>query len=330
MDLEEWEFLPDDGFLDFHEGGEKKNFLGKRNSDPKTVFNMNYFICPSPNNPKKIIEPSSPPGNSRLPSQLVTVPIHLEPPSGKTHHHDDELVVNEIITKVPIEINVLSPASPPNTADQDTVSKVFFKMKENEFVDMKMDSPKSGSRGFMPQIDTFQFEDKGETLESKSMSSPRMKVEKDLVLSKKNSMDCDANNIEEINWEETNGKLNIWKWSLTGIGAICSFGVAAATICVLFFGSQQRNNHLQHNHKLRFQIYTDDKVSNFPIAMLFNHRRSNTNFYMFEPYWINNICAYSFYDHTKYSKVNIVIILGFRNKRQVNLHMTIQQEHISY
>ncbi|XP_075638288.1 uncharacterized protein LOC142610369 [Castanea sativa] len=256
MDLDEWEFLPDDdGFLDFHDDGDKKNFLGKRNSDPKTVFNMNYFICPSPT-PRKIIEP---PRNSGLPSQLVPVPIHLEPPSGKARDDDEQQLVKQI-TKVPIEISVLPSASITEKinhmeADQDSVSQVFFKMKENEFVDMKMDSPKSGARGFLPQIDTFQFEDKGEALEGMSMTSPRMKVEKDMVLGKKSIMDCDAN-IEEVNWDESNGRLNIWKWSLTGIGAICSFGVAAATICILFFGTQQTN---KHNQKLRFQIYTDDK-----------------------------------------------------------------------
>jgi hypothetical protein len=269
MDLDEWEYLPDDAFLDFHEDGEKRNFSGKRNSDPKTVFNMNYFICPSPNSGKFI----EPPRNSRLPSQVVPLPIDWEPTScsvGKAR--DDDLVKG--ITKVPIEISVLPSAVISENikameADQDTVSQVFFKkMKENEFVDMKMDSPKSGARGFLSQIETgtFQFEDNGEALESKT--SPRMKIEKEMVMSKKSSidMDCDGSK-EEITWEETSGRLNIWKWSLTGIGAICSFGVAAATICIIFFGSHQRNKHHQQNQKLRFQIYADDKVSKFPVLL---------------------------------------------------------------
>jgi hypothetical protein len=297
MDLDEWEYLPDDAFLDFHEDREKRVFSSKRNSDPKTVFKMDYFICPSPNS-RKVMEP---PGNSRLPSQVVPLPIDWEPTSGGGGTaRDDDLVKG--IAKVPIEISVLPSAVITERikameADQDTVSKVFFKMKENEFVDMKMDSPKSGARGILPQIETFQFEEKGEALESKT--SPRMKIEKEMAMGKKSSidMDCDSNK-EEVSWEETNGRLNIWKWSLTGIGAICSFGVAAATICIIFFGSHQRNKQHQQNQKLRFQIYTDDKVRNFPLLLqilvtyfcfafsvsLCCHVIKYHTFYMFEPY----------------------------------------------
>ena len=60
---------------------------------------------------------------------------------------------------------------------------------------------------------------------------------------------------------DSSGGFNFWKWSLNGVGAICSFGFAAATICVLILGSQQRNNKIQQDQKIRFQIYTDDKVS---------------------------------------------------------------------
>ncbi|KAB1221172.1 hypothetical protein CJ030_MR2G012829 [Morella rubra] len=265
MDLDEWEYLPDDGFLDFHEVGEKRIYWSKRKSDPKAVFETDYFLCPSPTSRKTI----DPPGDSRLPSPLVTVPVpvHWEPMGGGTGKaQDDEPVM--AITKVPLEIGVAgSTAVPENTkapstgameADQDTVSQVFFKIKENEFVDMKMDSPKSGSRGFIPQSDAFQFEDKDEALES--ITSPRMKGEKELVMSKKSNVDVDCNSDkEEVNWEQNSGRLNIWKWSLTGVGAICSFGVAAATVCVLYFGSHQRNKQHQQNQKLRFQIYADDK-----------------------------------------------------------------------
>ncbi|KAG6693463.1 hypothetical protein I3842_09G002400 [Carya illinoinensis] len=251
MDLDEWEYLPDDGYLDFHAVGEKKTFCGKPNSDSKTVFNMNYFLCPSPNS-MKITEP---PG---LPGQVVTVPINLEPTSGIGKAPQDGEPVKGI-TKVPIEISVMRPVvilerpNVPNTvvmeADQDVVSHVFFKKKENEFVDMKRDSPMSSSRGFMPQIDTstFQFEDKGESLESKT--SPRTEAE--------NRDCCDSN--KKVTWEESGGSLNIWKWSFTGIGAICSFGVTAATICILFFGSHQRNKQHQQSQKLQFRIHSDEK-----------------------------------------------------------------------
>ncbi|KAF3442226.1 hypothetical protein FNV43_RR16142 [Rhamnella rubrinervis] len=268
MDLDEWEYLPDDGFLDYHADGEKKIFPSKRNnSETKSVFNMNYFICPSPNSMR-----TDPTGNSRVGSTNQLVPIQFEQPAlgkspeGGDHHHHQQLVKE--ITKVPIEISdvkstvsgkVLAPndcAGGNLEADQDTISQVFFKkMKENEFVDMKMDSPKSPTRsggGFVPQIDSgaFQFDEKDDHQGMETKSSPRMR---------NNLEAADAN--KEVNWDgdDSEGGLNLWKLSFTGIGAICSFGIAAATICILFFGNQQKNQQHQLNQKLRFQIYTDDK-----------------------------------------------------------------------
>ena len=204
MDLDEWEFIPADGFLNFREDAEKSIYF----TNSKSVFNMNYFDESLPNS-KKARE------NSRL--VPVTIPIQLKPTP------EPESVVKAGALE----------------ADQDSVSQVFFK-KETEFVDMKMDSPKSptSAMGFVAQIDAsaFSFDDKAEAV----------KAEKDLAMEERESGD---------------DGLNIWKLSLTGIGAICSFGIAAATICVLFFGSHQRNKHrLHNNHKIRFQIYDDDKV----------------------------------------------------------------------
>ncbi|XP_059647330.1 uncharacterized protein LOC132293743 [Cornus florida] len=255
MDLDEWELLPDDGFLEIHDDGGKMIFSRKYGSDQKSVFRMNYF---SPNSPKLGEKPEK----SRVPNQLVPVPIfQLEPPM-MNKAKDDE--VRKDTNKVPIEIKLV-PSMPSeqitaaNTAaveaDQDMVSQVFFK-KENEFVDMKMDSPRSGTRGIVPQIDVgaFQFEDKDQEKESKSFPS-NLKAEKE---------NLESHGEEEVNWEENSGGLNLWKWSLSGVGAICSFGVAAATICIIVFGGSQRNKQHQKNQKLRFQIYTDDKKIKHP------------------------------------------------------------------
>lgn len=240
MDLEEWELLPNDGFLDIHEDGGKK-FLPR---EDKNVFKMNYFICPSPTS-GKIDEP---PDGSRVSNQLVHVPIQLDPTIGTAT--DDE-----IFTRVPIEINIL-PAETIKApkkiealeADQDPVSQVFFKkLKENEFDDMKMDSLKSGSKGFIPYIDASVFQ--GEAIENNSNSVSKMKIED-------KNVDLGIKKEEEITWEGNTGGLNIWKLSFTGIGALCSFGFAAATICIIIF---QRNKQNQRNQKLRFQIYADDK-----------------------------------------------------------------------
>lgn len=260
MDIDGWEFLPDDGFLDLDhlhpDDGEGKVFSGRRNSDPdpESVFNMNYFKIESPK--------SSSISNLRV---LSPVPFQLEPSIYKATDDDDIEELFKGISKVPIDITLVPPPPPsipkkimdplPGVigsaeAEQDAVSQVFFKKTNtNEFVDMKMDSPRSGSRGISPQFDAggaFSFEDTiGEPLENKN--SPRKRSgRKDQVFWEDDSG----------NWEENSGGLNLWKWSLTGIGAICSFGVAAATIGIVIFASQQKNKNQQ---KLSFQIYTDDK-----------------------------------------------------------------------
>ncbi|KAK3198096.1 hypothetical protein Dsin_021511 [Dipteronia sinensis] len=259
MDLDEWEFLPDHGFLDLNnEVSDKKIFSGKHESSssskPSSVFNMNYFMCPSPTTTsKKILEPSTPPPPEKFSRKIgacqqhvVPVPIQLEPRfvNKKNLDADDDQMTEKKINKGP-DFGFGSNNNNNNNieADQDAVSKVFFKKKENEFVDMKMDSPRSPtSRNLMaPQLDAaggaFNFDDnKAEA--TMDPCSPRKN---------KSNMDSDANQKD----------FDLWKWSLTGIGAICSFGVAAATMCIIIFGTQQRN---QHNHKkLRFQIYADDK-----------------------------------------------------------------------
>ncbi|XP_011034386.1 PREDICTED: uncharacterized protein LOC105132521 isoform X2 [Populus euphratica] len=261
MDLEEWELLPHDGFIDYHEDGEKKTFGASKRSSPrrpKSMVNMNYFMCPS-----------SPPKHSRLvPNQLVPVPIQLEPTTtaGKDVPEGHVISNKEVISVVPIDQGAAVPSvimPVVKEADQDSVSQVFFKkMKENEFVDMKMDSPKSSSSkgGFVPpQIDagaTFKFEDQSDhqgyegdqELDATKICSPRIK-----------STGKESGTKGEVTWEEGGGGLNLWKLSLTGIGAICSFGVAAATICIFIFGSHQTNKQQQQKQKPSFQIYTDDK-----------------------------------------------------------------------
>uniref|UniRef100_A0A2P2MTE1 DUF6821 domain-containing protein n=1 Tax=Rhizophora mucronata TaxID=61149 RepID=A0A2P2MTE1_RHIMU len=295
MDLDEWEILPDEGFLDYHEDAEKKIIVtSRRSSNTKTVFNMDYFMCPS-----------SPPKKSRaVPNQLVPVPIQLET-ADTTGKEQEEKLLQEV-TKVPIDISEVPPAIMPKVkdailgskeADQDSVSQVFFKkMNENEFVDMKMDSPKSGTKAFLPpQIDaaagTFKFDGKSEVLDNK-VSSPRFKNEKEV-----------AKEEDKAIWEENTGGLNLWKWSFTGFGAICSFGVAAAaTICIMILGGHQKSKQQHQNPNFRFQIYTDDKVcyiSDFPIFLYSFSFHTQTHIFAY-------FCTLSI-DHVPFQQKHILI-----------------------
>ncbi|XP_057768753.1 uncharacterized protein LOC130988805 [Salvia miltiorrhiza] len=149
-----------------------------RNPAAAVVVHTNYFICPPP---PQFVETTA--------SRLLPAPDPDQP----------------------IQINIES--------DQDPISQVFFKkMKEAEFVDMKVESPKPSK--FEAKEDPCKF---------------------DAEMAIENEKDDGA---------------NAWKRSLSGIGAICSFGVAAATFCIIVFTNKHPHHH---NHKLQFRIYTDDK-----------------------------------------------------------------------
>ncbi|KAI4330590.1 hypothetical protein MLD38_028866 [Melastoma candidum] len=241
MDIDEWEILPMDGLIEFREGGDPdekifpQKFMGSY-YDPKGVLDTDYFRCPR--------------SNSRMPKQLVPVSIHLDPLIASTGNRETVLELPGKDDPVRIAERAMDP-------EQGMASKVFFKkMKENEFVDMKLDSPRSSSptsRGIVvPQVEAgnFQFDDGGENLVS--VCSPRKKPWKE-----PQDLDCDGHGAKEegVAWEGSKGGFNMWKWSLNGIGALCSFGFAAATICIFIMGSGHQNK----SQKIQLQIYADDK-----------------------------------------------------------------------
>ena len=238
MDTNDWEFLSYDSLYD-------------ASLDSKSVLDLDdYDLCTSPKF-KKASEASRN-FHPREPKQVIHIPIQLEPRIGKA---PDEGLVEQNTKDHHVEVPLV-PSSPTTIekikggileADYDTVAHLFSKIKEIE-------SPRSIGRGLLfpsPDIGALKFEDKGGEAQEIIMASPRMKIEKEIAT----IMDCG----KEVG--DSSGGFNFWKWSLNGVGAICSFGFAAATICVLILGSQQRNNKIQQDQKIRFQIYTDDKVS---------------------------------------------------------------------
>ncbi|MED6196030.1 hypothetical protein PIB30_043370 [Stylosanthes scabra] len=167
------------------------------------------------------------------------------------HHHHHHVPIIQLEPRI-----VVNNKATDDDDEEETVShNVFFNMKENsskknkndQFVEMKMDccgSPKYVSRGLWvspPTTPPPSIIDGGD-----EVKSPRMMM---MNKNKDEEEDSDSN---------SDGELNIWKWGMSGVGAIFSFGVAAATICVVFFGSAHHRNRI-HQHNIRFQIYTHDK-----------------------------------------------------------------------
>ncbi|MCD7449323.1 hypothetical protein HAX54_051264 [Datura stramonium] len=210
MDLQEWELLSDNGLLEV------------LHDDRGKFLPMGYAS-----------------DSKRVPNQLVIPLLIQQEPSIQKPQEDDE-VIKEVITKVPVEgATVLQD-------EEDKVSQVFFKkMKETEFENMKLDSPKfSNKTTSISQIDSmnFPFEDKAEVLE----------VEKESVIKER-----------DTNEENNNGGINLWNWRLTGVGAICSFGFAAAAAVAtifIFIGKHQKQKQHKQNQKLKFQFSDDKKI----------------------------------------------------------------------
>ncbi|EOA31259.1 hypothetical protein CARUB_v10014432mg [Capsella rubella] len=192
---------------------------------------MDYFLCPSSTQ-------DPPPRSIVVPKKLIQVPIAWEP------------VLDQDNTKTPNNPG-LDPDDSKQTLSTDSVPspRVSFKItKETEFADMKIDPP-SRITSPLPQIDD-DDDDLSKPTALEGGDDVRYKTE---VTLEEEDNDIDGSNNGE--------RLNLWKAGLNGIGAICSFGVAAAaaTVCVFFLG---HNNNIKisknKNQMLRFQFYSDD------------------------------------------------------------------------
>ncbi|XP_010524981.1 PREDICTED: uncharacterized protein LOC104802870 [Tarenaya hassleriana] len=224
MDLGEWELLSNgfdhdhDEYHDDEDGVMIRNTKRNPNPNAKNLLDMEYFICPSQDPPKQT-EPSRRSGV--VPTRLLQAPMTWEPifSTDGTDRED---------TKLTYDVSVVAPMKILKNPD--------LGFSENEFVDMKIDPTTVTSP--LPQIDL-------KPLESMDIGSEG--EEGDLRI-KKESWDGD------LIRGKGDQKLNLLKLGLTGIGAICSFGAAAAaaTVCVFLSGNNK-------NQMLRFHIYSDDK-----------------------------------------------------------------------
>ncbi|CAH8313671.1 unnamed protein product [Eruca vesicaria subsp. sativa] len=224
MDLEDWELLPRHPNED-HDEDHEADIEIVRNTEKG--FDMDYFICPTQEDPVGKTEFHQ--RSSVVPTKLLQVPITWEPVNNveDTNHNKNQ-----------------DPSSPRIT---------FKTAKENGFVDMKIDLPVRLTSP-LPQNDE-KHSVSGGVLAKEYYDEMGTEVKEGSDLRSKKGVDWDEK--ENICGE----KMNLWKMSLHGMGAICSFGVAAAvtTFCVFFLG---HNNSIQgcrnKNKILRFQIYADD------------------------------------------------------------------------
>lgn len=218
MDLEDegWVSVACDGILEVHDDGNEKIFSRKYVKSPLIFYEPNHFDT----------------------SNTSQDYFQDECESEKQFDHKEE--VKEII-ELPFFIMEPKETFFGPEPNQDPIFQVFFK-KENQFVEMKMDSPTLSSQESnlsCTETGTFQHEEKNDDHAVNTSTSRMIKK-------------------EVIAWKESNQRLDLFKWGLNGIGVFCSLGMAAATICIIICGNGRR--HKQQNQKLKFQIYTDNKV----------------------------------------------------------------------
>ncbi|CAM8960805.1 unnamed protein product [Rhodiola kirilowii] len=246
MDLEDWEYLPDVATYllhdDEHGGIAARSVRSSSAYTANSIINTDYFSTGS--------DPVPPPP----PPAKLLIPIQFRDLTVQNSHVSQQQLENQ---------------STAQTPDAAAVSNVFFEndlisKETNEFADMKFyDSTSPGSNPDAALIGEFKFVEKtGDDV----ITSPRT--------NKFDPFDEDEINPQvaknDVNWVgegiigddypiDDDGGLNLWKLGFGGIGAICSFGVTAAAICLFIFG---KNHTAKHNHKLKFQIYADHKRMN--------------------------------------------------------------------
>ncbi|KAK9725656.1 hypothetical protein RND81_05G160300 [Saponaria officinalis] len=205
MDLHEWELLSDSSFSDLHQD----KLVNNSTSPNSTVIDVNYYQKSS---------------DQLKTNNLRVIPVPIK--------FDEETYDDQIKDQK------------SSSDDQEMTSKVFFKkMKENEFVDMKMDTPKSPNKGVIAQ-----FVKKHEKDGNFDMENPI--TEDKLVVVEE----------EKKKEEDENGGVKIWKWGMTGMGAVISFGfAAAATVSFIVFCNAHKQRNVSKKQELHFQIYSHDQ-----------------------------------------------------------------------
>ncbi|KAL3632375.1 hypothetical protein CASFOL_025359 [Castilleja foliolosa] len=68
---------------------------------------------------------------------------------------------------------------------------------------------------------------------------------------------------------------SIWKWSLNGISTICSFGVAAASFCIIILGNNRKNEMIKNQQSRKL----DDAISALGSAIITRARVTVGGYY---------------------------------------------------
>ncbi|CAN6476649.1 unnamed protein product [Victoria cruziana] len=220
-EVDDWEFLAGDGSLD---GGRREIIPREVEIDhDEGLLDASYFIC------------------STSPSHLH--PIHLTTTSetaqdpisiDENRHHDTEPVAE--VKEIPVlDVSVVKEV---------IGEKVVVAAKDSKFVDMKVEDIPNVRKEDLPEEP---FKSKVENHLTGCESVP---VKDEALI---------AGLMEEEKSSDDGRGFGIWGWRVTRLGALCSLGVAAATICIIVLGRQSQMQHRQQqSQKFRFNSCADD------------------------------------------------------------------------
>ena len=227
MDFDEWEIVPNPcrhDFIDFGLGNEKGLLFSKD-------IDINYFSKEEKSSSLMIEEKDQ--DHPKLSLECKDIGVVPPPPR-------------------PLQV-------PTIVADSRDVASVvlFKKLKDDElFVNTGIESPKSSAKGtIMPPVEPEQL-----LFDTEEEDDEEEEEEEKLYKDEKNSAK-EMEYVEPVEIKETQFRLKIWRRRVTGsAGALCSIGVAAATLCIFILGGRQMQKSQHQNQKNQFQICTDEEV----------------------------------------------------------------------
>ena len=227
LDFDEWEILPDPrhrAFIDFSLGGEKGLLFSKD-------IDINYFPKEERSSSLMIEEKDQKDPILSLEYRDIGVVLPPPPPAEPT---------------APLQIPMIV------TESCDVASLLLFKkLKDDElFINTRIESRKASANDtIMPPVEPEQ-----------RLYASEEEEEEEFFKDEKNS-EKEMEYVEPAEIREKQFGLKIWRSRVMGsVGALCSIGVATATLCIFILGGRQMQKKQHQSQKFQFQICTDEEV----------------------------------------------------------------------
>uniref|UniRef100_A0A0E0GVB6 DUF6821 domain-containing protein n=1 Tax=Oryza nivara TaxID=4536 RepID=A0A0E0GVB6_ORYNI len=128
-----------------------------------------------------------------------------------------------------------------------------------KFKDIDVVKIESYREEFVPKVtEIFDAEEEAEMIKS-PVSAEEVDVDDDDEVMAMVAPDQCVEEEEGAQKDKEHNGFSVGKLRVNGVGALCSFGVAAATLCIFLLGGRQQQLHKTQNQKTPFQMYADNE-----------------------------------------------------------------------